>query len=246
MKSIGIDLSQWVDLGLLQFRNVRTTLYGLEMHLVVMHRAIDEFNPDIVVIDPISNLVAATTEAEAKSMLARLVDYLKMKQITAFCTDLSATSMSLERTEVGISSLMDTWLLVQALEVGGERNRGLYLLKSRGMAHSNQVREFILSDTGAQLRDVYIGPGGVLTGSARVAREALDKAVSLECLEDIESKQREIERKKVAIEAQITVLRAQFETEKEDLERLIKGTLQREKTLVADDLFMSKARQADE
>ena len=154
MKSIGIDLSQWVDLGLLQFRNVRTTLYGLEMHLVVMHRAIDEFNPDIVVIDPISNLVAATTEAEAKSMLARLVDYLKMKQITAFCTDLSATSTSLERTEVGISSLMDTWLLVQALEVGGERNRGLYLLKSRGMAHSNQVREFILSDTGAQLRDV--------------------------------------------------------------------------------------------
>ena len=246
MKSIGIDLSQWVDLGLLQFRNVRTTLYGLEMHLVVMHRAIDEFNPDIVVIDPISNLVAATTEAEAKSMLARLVDYLKMKQITAFCTDLSATSTSLERTEVGISSLMDTWLLVQALEVGGERNRGLYLLKSRGMAHSNQVREFILSDTGAQLRDVYIGPGGVLTGSARVAREALDKAVSLECQEDIERKQREIERKKVAIEAQITVLRAQFETEKEDLERLIKGTLQREKTLVADDLFMAKARQADE
>ena len=246
MKSIGIDLGQWVDLGLLQFRNVRTTLYGLEMHLVVMHRAIDEFNPDIVVIDPISNLVASATEAEAKSMLARMIDYLKMKQITAFCTDLSATSMSLERTEVGISSLMDTWLLVQALEVGGERNRGLYLLKSRGMAHSNQVREFILSDTGAQLRDVYIGPGGVLTGSARVAREALDKAVSLECLEDIESKQREIERKKVAIEAQITVLRAQFETEKEDLERLIKGTLQREKTLVADDLFMSKARQADE
>ena len=246
MKSIGIDLGQWVDLGLLQFRNVRTTLYGLEMHLVVMHRAIDEFNPDIVVIDPISNLVAATTEAEAKSMLSRLIDYLKMKQITAFCTDLSATSISLERTEVGISSLMDTWLLVQALEVSGERNRGLYLLKSRGMAHSNQVREFILSDTGAQLRDVYIGPGGVLTGSARMAQEALDKAVSLECLDDIERKQREIERKKIAIEAQITVLHAQFETEKENLEQLIKGRLQREKTLVADDLLMSKARQADE
>jgi circadian clock protein KaiC len=246
MKSIGIDLDQWVDLGLLQFRNVRTTLYGLEMHLVVMHRAIDEFNPDIVVIDPISNLVAATTEAEAKSMLAHLVDYLKMKQITAFCTDLSATSMSLERTEVGISSLMDTWLLVQALEVGGERNRGLYLLKSRGMAHSNQVREFILSDTGTQLRDVYIGSGGVLTGSARVAREALDKAVSLECQEDIERKQREIERKKTAIEAQITVLRTQFETEKEDLDRLIARATLRDETLVADDLFMSKARQADE
>jgi circadian clock protein KaiC len=114
------------------------------------------------------------------------------------------------------------------------------------MAHSNQVREFILSDTGAQLRDVYIGPGGVLTGSARMAQEALDKAVSLECLDDIERKQREIERKKIAIEAQITVLHAQFETEKENLEQLIKGRLQREKTLVADDLLMSKARQADE
>ena len=246
MKSIGIDLGQWVDQGLLQFQNARATLYGLEMHLVVMHRAIDDFNPDIVVINPISNLVAAATEAEVKSMLSRMIDYLKMKQITAFCTDLSATSMSLERTEVGISSLMDTWLLVQALEVGGERNRGLYLLKSRGMPHSNQVREFILSDTGAQLRDVYIGPGGVLTGSARVAREALDKAVSLECQEDIERKQREIERKKVAIEAQITVLRAQFETEKEDLERLIARAIQRDETLVADDLVMSKARQADE
>ena len=135
---------------------------------------------------------------------------------------------------------------MQAIEGGGERNRGLYLLKSRGMAHSNQVREYILSDTGAQLRDVYIGPGGVLTGSARVAREALDKAVSLECQEDIERKQREIERKKVAIEAQITVLRAQFETEKEDLERLIARAIQRDETLVADDLVMSKARQADE
>jgi circadian clock protein KaiC len=216
------------------------------MHLVVMHRAIDEFNPDIVVVDPISNLVAAASEAEVKSMLSRMIDYLKMKQITAFCTDLTATNSSLERTEVGISSLMDTWLLLQALEGGGERNRGLYLLKSRGMAHSNQVREYILSDAGAQLRDVYIGSGGVLTGSARVAQEALDKTVSLECIQDIELKKREIERKKAAIEAQITVLHTQFEAEKEDLDRLIARAIQRDETLVADDLVMSKARQADE
>ena len=245
MHSIGIDLGQWVDQGLLQFQNARATLYGLEMHLVVMHRAIDDFKPDIVVVDPISNLVAAASEAEVKSMLSRMIDYLKMKQITAFCTDLTATSSSLERTEVGISSLMDTWLLVQALEVGGERNCGLYLLKSRGMAHSNQVREFILSDAGAQLRDVYIGSGGVLTGSARVAQEARDKTVALECKQEIERKQREIERKKIAIEAQITALRTQFEAEKEDLDLLIAKAIQRDETLIAEELTMAKARQAD-
>ena len=216
------------------------------MHLVVMHRAIDDFKPDIVVIDPISNLVAAASEAEVKSMLSRIIDYLKMKQITAFCTDLTTTSGSLERTEVGISSLMDTWLLLQAIEAGGERNRALYLLKSRGMAHSNQVREYILSDAGAQLRDVYIGSGGVLTGSARVAQEARDKAESLESKQEIEGKQREIERKKTAIEAQITALRTQFETEKEDLDRLITCAIERDETLVAEERVMAKARKADE
>ena len=246
MHSIGIDLGQWVAKGLLQFQNARPSLYGLEMHLVVMHRAIDEFKPDIVVVDPISNLVSAATEAEVKSMLSRLVDYLKLKQITAFCTDLTAASGSLERTEVGMSSLMDTWLLLQALEVGGERNRRLYLLKSRGMAHSNQVREFILGDEGVQLRDVYIGPGGVLTGSARVAQEARDTAESLACQQEIERKQREIERKKTVIEAQIAALRAQFEAEREELGLLIAREQQRDASLAAESLTLAKSRQADE
>lgn len=246
MHSIGIDLGQWVDKGLLQFQNARPSLYGLEMHLVVMHKAIDAFKPGIVVVDPISNLAEAATEAEVKSMLSRLIDYLKMKQITAFCTDLTSTSSSLERTEVGISSLMDTWLLLQAMEGSGERNRGLYLLKSRGMAHSNQVREFILSDEGAQLKDVYVGLGGVLTGSARIAQEARDKAEFLEGKLEIERKQREIERKKAAIEAQITVLRTQFETEKDELERLIAKEKQRGETLDSEKQTLAKARQADE
>ena len=116
MRSIGLDLEQWVDKGLLKFQNSRPTLYGLEMHLVTMHKAIEGFKPAIVVVDPISNLMAAASEAEVKSMLSRLIDYLKMKQITAFCTDLTTTGGSLERTEVGISSLMDTWLLLQAME----------------------------------------------------------------------------------------------------------------------------------
>ena len=246
MHSIGIDLGQWVDKGLLQFQNARPSLYGLEMHLVVMHKAIDALKPSVVVVDPISNLVAAATESEVKSMLSRLIDYLKMKQITAFCTDLTSTSGSLERTEVGMSSLMDTWLLLQAMEGSGERNRGLYLLKSRGMAHSNQVREFILSNEGAQLKDVYVGPGGVLTGSARLAQEARDKVESLNCKQEIERKQREIVRKKTAIEAQISALRSQFEDEKDELERLIAKEKQRGETLASENLTLAKARQADE
>ncbi len=246
MRSIGIDLGQWIDQGLLQFQNARTTIYGLEMHLVVMHRMIEDFNPDIVVVDPISNLVAAASKAEVKSMLSRMIDYLKIKQITAFCTDLTSTSGTLELNSTDISSLMDTWLLLQVLETSGERNRGLYLLKSRGMAHSNQVREFILSSNGAQLRDVYIGSGVVLTGSARVAQEARDKALALECQQEIERKQREIERKKTLIEAQIIALRTQFELEKEDLDRLIVREKQRVETFAFDSLAMSNVRQADE
>ena len=246
MHSIGIDLGQWVELGLLQFQNARATLYGLEMHLVVMHKAIDQFKPDCVVIDPISNLVAAASEIEAKSMLSRMIDYLKMKQITALCTDLTSTSgSSLERTEVNVSSLMDSWLLLQVLEGNGERNRGLYILKSRGMAHSNQVREFILSDEGIQLRDVYIGLGGVLTGSARDNQKAKDQAESLDCQQQIELRQRESERKKMAIEAQILALNTQFEAEKDDLIRLINKEKQRNDTLIMDRLTMAKLKQAD-
>lgn len=245
MRSIGIDLGQWVDRGLLRFQNARPSLYGLEMHLVVMHRAVDEFQPSIVVLDPVSNLVASASELEVKSMLLRLIDYLKMRQITALCTDLTSTSGSLERTEVGISSLMDTWLLLQVMESSGERNRRLYLLKSRGMAHSNQVREFILSDAGVQLRDVYLGPGGVLTGASRLAQEARDAAEALERQRDVERRHREIERRKTVITAQIAELTAQLETENEELERMIAREQQRAATQLVDSELLAKVRQAD-
>jgi circadian clock protein KaiC len=213
MRSIGIDLEQWVNKGLLEFRNSRPSLYGLEMHLVTMHKAVEAFDPSIVVVDPISNLVAAASEMEVKSMLSRLIDFLKMKGVTAFCSDLTATGSSLERTEVGISSLMDTWVLLQVKEESGERNRCLFILKSRGMEHSNQVREYLLTSNGAQLRDVYIGSGGVLTGAARVTQEAREKTEVLERNQEIERKQRDIERKKAVIEAQITALRCTFEAQ---------------------------------
>ena len=245
MHSIGINLGQWVDVGLLQFQNARATLYGLEMHLVVMHKAIDNFNPSCVVIDPISNLIATASEAEVKSMMSRMIDYLKMKQITALCTDLTTTNNNQERYGINISSLMDTWLLLQILEARGERNRGLYILKSRGMAHSNQVREFILSDEGIQLRDVYIGLSGVLTGSSRDNQEAKDLAEALDCQQLIEMRQRDIERKKLAIEAQILALNTQFESEKDDLTRLINKEKLRNETLLLDRLAMAKLKQAD-
>jgi circadian clock protein KaiC len=246
MRSIGIDLEQWVARGLLRFQNSRPTLYGLEMHLVSMHKAIEGFNPVIVVVDPISNLEAAASEAEVKSMLSRLIDYLKMKQITAFCTDLTTTGGSRERTEVGISSLMDTWLLLQVMEANGERNRGLYILKSRGMEHSNQVREFIMSVNGVELRDVSIGPGGVLTGSARIAQETMERAETLKLKDEINRKQREIKRKKTVLEAQITGLRAQFEAEIDDLELGIARENQQAETLVQGNLALARSRQADD
>ena len=150
MRSIGIDLEPWMNQGLLDIYAVRPTIYGLEMHLVKMYKMVMEFKPEVVVIDPVTNLIAIGSDTEVKSMLARLIDFLKANQITAFFTNLSHGG-SLEQTEFGISSLMDTWLLLRDIEIGGERNRGLYILKSRGMAHSNQIREFLLTDKGITL-----------------------------------------------------------------------------------------------
>jgi circadian clock protein KaiC len=246
MRSIGIDLEQWVKKGLLEFRNSRPSLYGLEMHLVTMHKAIEAFKPAIVVVDPISNLMAAASEMEVKSMLSRLIDFLKMKQITAFCTDLTSTNSSVECTAVGISSLMDTWLLLKVMEESGERNRGLYILKSRGMEHSNQVREFCLTDNGAQLRDVYVGSGMVMTGAARVAQEARDRLEILSRNHDVERKQRDIERKKALIEAQITALRASFEVEKDELEQAIAREKLHQEVLAEETQAMARNRKADE
>ena len=246
MRSIGIDLEPWVKKGLLEFRNSRPTLYGLEMHLVTMHKAVVGFQPTIVVVDPISNLVAAASDLEVKSMLSRLIDFLKMKGITAFCSDLTSVGGSLERTDVGISSLMDTWLLLQVMEGNGERNRGLYILKSRGMKHSNQVREYCLTDDGAQLLDVYLGSGGVLTGAGRVAQEAREKAETQERSQIIQGKRRDIERKKSLIEAQIVALRTQFEAEQEELEREIARESRHQDVLSEGTQAMARARKSDQ
>ncbi len=203
MRSIGIDLQRWVKKGLLQIVSNRPSSAGLEMHLVMMHKLIEDVKPQAVILDPISSFIHGNDDLEVRAMLMRLADFLKMQQITSFFTSLNSDASRLEKTEVAMSSLIDTWLTVRAIETNGERNRELSVLKSRGMAHSNQTREFLLTDHGVELRDVYVGPEGILTGSARLTKEAEDKAELLIRSQDVELRRTELE-------AQIAMLRAEF------------------------------------
>jgi len=249
MRSIGINLEQWVKKDLLRFQTSTPMLYGLEMHLVTMHKSIEDFKPVIAVVDPISNLVDTATEGEVKSMFSRLIIYLKTKQITTFCTDLTSPgvlgSNNLEQTGMGVSSLMDTWLLLETKEMDGERNRCLYILKSRGMAHSNQIREFIMSDTGIQLQDVYIGSSGVLTGSSRITQEAVDQAETVARTQEVEMKQREIERLKTEAQAQIDAINARLKAQTDELEFVIKKEKTRDEILAKGTLAIARSRQQD-
>jgi circadian clock protein KaiC len=213
MRSIGIDLAPWVKKGLLQFQANRPSFSGLEMHLTTMHKAINAFDPQAVAIDPLSSFVVGGNATEVKAMCMRLVDFLKIKQITGLFTNLTSGGAAFEQTDIAVSSLIDTWIILRDIELGGERNRSLNILKSRGMEHSNQIREFLLTSHGVELRDVYVGASGVLTGSARLAREAQEKAEALLRAQGIERQQRGVERKRGALEAQITALRAEFEAQ---------------------------------
>ncbi|MGB6067738.1 MAG: circadian clock protein KaiC [Desulfomonilaceae bacterium] len=244
MASIGIDLQRWTDRGLIQFHAVRPTFYGLESHLRGIHKAIKEFKPAAVVIDPISNLVSIGNMAEVKSMLVRLIDYLRGKAITNLCTDLTPGGISVQQTEVGVSSLADTWILLRSLESSGERNRTLYIAKSRGMEHSDQIREFRLTSRGVELLDVYLGPKGILTGSARAAAEAQDRAESMIRSQKIEHMQRELEQKQALFEAEMAALQAKFEYEQAEIQKVIgeeKSCETRRKQHIAQLAVMRKA-----
>ncbi|MGJ5081462.1 circadian clock protein KaiC [Bradyrhizobium sp. HKCCYLS3013] len=217
MKSVGLDLQQWVDRGLLRFSARRPNLYGLETHLAAMHREVKEFDPAAVVVDPISALMGAGVAGDVHSMTLRLIDFLKARGVTALFTNLGAGTAETATTEMHISSLTDTWLLLYNRESNGEHNRQLYLLKSRGMAHSNQVREFLMSSDGISLREVYVGPDGVLTGSSRVAQEARDRAERLLRMQDLERHARESERRRRDLAAQIETLKAQLANEESEM-----------------------------
>jgi circadian clock protein KaiC len=245
MDSIGIKLEPWRKKGLIHFHATRPTLYGLETHLTTSIKLINTFDPKVVILDPINGFVIGENQTEVKTMLLRLVDFLKMKRITAFFTSLTSTNDSMEMSDVHISSLIDTWLLLRDIEIGGERNRGLYVLKSRGMANSNQIREFRLTDNGIELLDVYVGSEGVLTGSARLSQETKDDAEQLLRQQEIGTKQFGLERKRDAMEAQIIVLRSEFEAEESEALKVIGIEKARNERFTQDKIKMSKSRRGD-
>ena len=179
---------------------MRPTFSGIEMHLTMMIKLINDFKPSAVVVDPLNSFVSFDNAAEAKSLAMRLIDYLKVRQVTAMLTNLTNGSQTIEQSDIFISSLIDTWILLRDIELGGERNRGIYILKSRGMAHSNQIREFLITEKGIKLRDVYVGMAGVLTGSARLAQEAKDKSEELMSRQIIEQRKTALDRKRKNLE----------------------------------------------
>jgi circadian clock protein KaiC len=239
IRSIGLDLQPRVDAGLLRFEAARPSLFGLEMHLARMYREIEEFEPSAVVLDPISALRGAT--GDVHSMLLRVIDLLKSRGITAFLTNLLSVE-GMDKADVGMSSLMDTWLSLVQLESNGERNRGIYVLKSRGMSHSNQIREYQLTSQGVKLVDAYLGGSGVLTGSARIAQEMVDAASSVRRAQDQERKQRDIQRKRAALERQIADLRAELESEEEEARTILQHDEELEKRLQAERRAMAIQR----
>jgi len=242
MRSIGIHLEKHLRKDILKFEAWRPTQSGLEMHLLRIHKLVEEFEPEVVIIDPVSNLMMGNLH-EVHSMLMRLVDFLKTKQITALFTSLTQGSQrDFEQTEVGISSLIDTWILVRDVELSGERNRCIYILKSRGMDHSNQVREFVISSKGIRLLPVYIGDGVVLTGSARLAQEAREKDDALVQRQTAEEQALSRARRRKAIEAQIASLRLDLTDVAAESARFASEELKREQRLTQDRLDRSALR----
>ncbi|MDD1775771.1 MAG: circadian clock protein KaiC [Candidatus Methanomethylicus sp.] len=245
MGSIGIDLRQWIDKGLLKMSAVRSTYYGLETHLVSIHKIIEEFNPSVAIIDPITNLVTVGLPADVKSMLTRLIDYLKGKQITALFTNLTHLGGRIEATQSEISSLMDSWILLRDIELRGERNRGLYVLKSRGMAHSNQIREFLICKNGINLLDIYTGPSDVLTGSARAALEAEEKANAVLRQDEINALGLELEWKRKMAKSQIESLQAELDANEAEIRKRINEAKFKQKTLADERAGMVKMRKVN-
>jgi circadian clock protein KaiC len=245
MRSIGLDLQPWIDRGLLEYHASRPALHGLEMHLSLMYRAIERVQPAVVVLDPMSSLLSVAATTDVRATLTRLVDHLKTQGITALMTSLSHGRTELERTDAEISSIVDTWLLLVTLESSGERNRGLYVLKSRGMGHSNQIREFLLTDHGIELVDVYAGAGGVLTGSARLTQQAQERATEIAQQQEIDRKERTLARLRAALEAELASLRAKFEAQQADLATGIEEERARIARLRDDQQSIAESRQAD-
>jgi circadian clock protein KaiC len=245
MRSIGLRLEPLIERDMLRFHAARPTLCGLEMHLATMFKEIAGFQPAVVIVDPITSLLAAGTDNETKGMVTRLIDFLKERQITSLFTSLTHGGHVLQQSEIAMSSLMDSWLLFQDVEGNGERNRVLYVLKARGMAHSNQVREFLISNAGIDLVDAYIGPSGVLTGASRVAQAAREKAEALSSQQEAARRKRELKRKRTTLEQQIAGLRSRYESEELELRRMDEQAGTQTRVLTAERTELARLRQAD-
>ena len=243
MASVGIDLQHHVDAGLLCFEAARPSLFGLEMHLTRMNRTIERVEPAVVVVDPISALRGPASEVHA--MLLRMVDLLKVRGVTALFTNLTGPDGT-DRTDHGLSSLMDSWIGLHHLETNGERNSLLYVLKSRGMSHSNQTREFGISDAGIVLVDAYVGPAGVLTGSAREMQEARERDDALGRRQEVERRRRAYLTRRAATEREMAEMQLALEAEEVELAQLAEQAEGREGRIAADRAAMSARRSATE
>lgn len=244
MKSIGIDLKTWMKKGLLKFQAVRPTFYGLEMHLAIMHREILNFQPQIVIVDPLNSFASKVNNLEVKALAVKLIDYLKSRQITGFFTSLTNSENS-DQSSIYISSLIDTWILLRDIELNGERNRSIHILKSRGMAHSNQIREFILTSNGILLENIYVGLEGVLTGSSRIAQNLKDKKDQLKMKHEIQLKKLNLEQKRNIVDAQMAALKMEFEAEETALMKDISENEYTLKEISEDEKKMSESRKSN-
>jgi circadian clock protein KaiC len=240
MGSVGFDLQKHLDSGLLRFEAARPSLYGFEMHLARMNRDIERFEPSVVVVDPISAFRGPSFEIHAT--LIRLADICKNKGITAMFTSLSTANEQMSESERSVSSLMDTWISLNDMEANGERNRVLYLLKSRGMGHSNQLREYRLSSAGVEMVQAYVGAEGVLTGTARVAQEARERNQNLTHLQAIERRRRELARRRAAIEREVSERMSALEAEESEVAMMLEQDEALERSMSEDRLTMSQLR----
>ncbi|MBV9876955.1 MAG: circadian clock protein KaiC [Verrucomicrobia bacterium] len=246
MRTIGIDLQPFVRKELLFIHSARPTVSGLEMHLVRMHKLISQFQPAVVIVDPVSNLQTIGSSEEASTLFIRLVDFLRKNCILGFLVSLTNGMGGLEMTGERISSMVDTWLLLRDMESNGERNKVLYVLKSRGMNHSNQLREFHITSKGVKIVDAYLGSAGVLTGSARLAQEARETADGETLKNEMARRQLALAHRRKAMQAQIEALRAAFDAEAEEFNRIAASEKVRAGQLEIDRDAMARSRRVTE
>jgi circadian clock protein KaiC len=246
MRSIGIDLEPALARGLLHIEAARPTSHGLETHLAQLHERVTDLDPQVVIIDPLSSLGAAGSSLDTQSMLLRLIDFLKGRGITAMLLSLTGGGGALEATDYGVSSLIDTWIVLRDIELAGERNRGLYVIKSRGTRHSNQIREFVITSEGIDLLDVYLGPEGVLTGSMRIAQEARERAASISRRQELERRERELAVRRAALQAQMLALEQELAATEEESRIASAESAAAESALSAERVAAATRRGADE